>query len=99
MTNPICERCRHAASFHGVDVAAKAKKAVKKAKTKTSGGRCRAFPKCGCPSFVEPTLTAAEVASLLGRSKTYVKDHARELGGRKTGGQWAFPISELEEVG
>lgn len=89
MANLICERCRHAASFHGVDVGG----------DKASGGRCRAFPKCDCPDFVEPTLTASEVASLIGRSESYVRDHARDLGGRKQGGQWAFPVSEMERVG
>ena len=40
----------------------------------------------------ERWVGAKDKANLIGRSYTYVKDHARELGGRKNRlGRWEFP--------
>lgn len=64
---------------------------------KEQAGHCHALG-CQCEEWVEPTLTVAEVADVLGRSEDYVRDHARSLGGRKRDKRWRFPLGDFERV-
>lgn len=58
-------------------------------------GPCRALG-CRCSQWAESSFTVAEVASILGKSEDYVRDHARALGGRKVSKRWSFPLSDFE---
>ena len=40
-------------------------------------------------------LTAKDVASLIGKSISWVYEHAEALGGVKVGGTWLFPSEEM----
>ena len=83
---PTCLSCHHPISFHG-------------------GGqtRCRALG-CDCEAWLDAaqaeethTLTSAEVAAILGRGRTWVKDHAEMLGGVKYDRTWWFSEPKVRE--
>lgn len=59
-----------------------------------SHGECKAIG-CDCLEWVEPRFSTSEVAEAIGRSETYVKDHAEDLGGCKDSGRWTFPYDTV----
>lgn len=62
---------------------------------KEQAGACHALG-CQCEAWVEPTLSVAEVAEVLGRSQDYVRDHAKALGGHKVAKRWRFTLDDFE---
>jgi hypothetical protein len=77
----VCKTCRHPYSFH-------------------ASGPCRALA-CECKAWkgTDPrmigTIGVKDVADLTGRSETWIKEHAEEIGGEKVSNQWRFRRNKL----